>query len=109
MVPRYLACYVMFGLVIVLSGIAFLVWQHAVSMLVGLLDTEDTAKPFIYAVSMLAVIFALFAVVMIAEPYLRTGARRGQLARRAARIAGSLVLAIALGLLVQEVIYHLPA
>ncbi len=49
----------------------------------------------------------LFVVAMLAEPYLRAGARRRQLGRRFARLVAPLGVLLGLGVLLQELVYAL--
>ena len=101
---RYAACYALY---IVLLGLAygvFVVWQRTILLALGVLLDQYEATPVLWAVGFLAIGFALFFLILGAEPYLRAGVPRKQLRRRFARIALPLVGTIVLGIVAQEVV-----
>jgi hypothetical protein len=104
---RYAACYALFLVVLGLSVLDFVIWWQALLVLVGVGITAPEIGPAVWAVGIVLVGLAMFALVMVAEPYLRAGVRRQQLGRRFVRLAAIVVVVGALGLFIEEVILRL--
>jgi hypothetical protein len=98
---EYLACYALYFLLIV-AGVAtlFLVMRPAILALIAALLGQSRANRIVYLAAIALSGLGLFILVMTAEPYLRNGVERGQLARRFIRIAAPVVVAAILSLLV---------
>ena len=89
----------------VLAYVTFLVWAQALLLLVGVTITTIWVRPGVYGFGILFVGFALFALLMIAEPYLRGGVQRGKLGKRFRRLAAILGGFLVLGLIAEEVLF----
>lgn len=103
----YLRCYALFFVLLALCYGVFQVWRITTPMIVVLIIGDGESTPAIYGVLMLLVAFALFALVMAGEPYLRRGLERGELGMRFISLAGPAVGLAALGLALQEVLRFL--
>lgn len=101
---RYLAGYALYAVVLVLCFAIFWVWRRALAAVTTLVfGTVAYAPTFYYLMGTVLVGLALFAVAVLAEGYLRTGARRRQLARRFVRLAVPMLVAMLVGLALQAV------
>lgn len=101
---NYVACYGLFLLLVALGYAVFLTWRRTALMIVFAVVGVNDSTSIIYGAIMLLIILALFGLVMLAEPYLRTGVQRQQLAGRFVTLALPTAGAIAFGLALQELI-----
>ena len=98
----YLLCYLLYAVVLVLAYVvAFVIWRPAILALTAAVFGPSRINRAVYLTGVILVGGAMMILVLGAEPYLRTGVERGQLLRRFARLAVPLVIAGALGLLLQ--------
>jgi hypothetical protein len=102
----YVLCYALYAVLLALSYVVFVIWLHTSSLLIGV-AMGDEARSAGYGLAVLGIGIGLFGVVMIGEPYLRGGVRRGQIRQRFLRLALPLAGTIALGIAIQELIYDL--
>jgi len=89
----------LYALLLAGSVVAWLIWRTTILHLIARLIGLNPVNASIYAVSMIVLGLGLFVLVIAAEPYLRTGVKRGQLVSRFARLALPLLAAGLLGLL----------
>lgn len=101
----YGACYALVLVIMALAYVTFLVWTQALLLLVGVAIDTIWVRPGVYGFGILFVGFALFILLMIAEPYLRGGVHRGSLGRRFRRLAAILGGFLVLGLVAEEVLF----
>ena len=104
-IREYSACYALVLVTLVLAYVTFLVWAQALLLLVGVAITTIWVRPGVYGFGTLFVGFALFILLMIAEPYLRGGVQRGKLGTRFRRLAITLGGFLVLGLIAEEVLF----
>jgi hypothetical protein len=99
---QYVLCYTLFAVIIVLSVfVIFLIWRPAIDMLVDRYVAKDWAKNAYQNFGYILMTLFGFVIVMVAEPYLRTGVVKNQLIKRFGKIALPLVIAGVAGLLLQ--------
>ena len=82
----------------------FRVWQQTFLLILGVTIGDSESTPAMLGVWTILIGFGYFGVLMIAEPYLRGGVRKGLLWPRFARLALGLAVALGLGLAVQAAI-----
>ncbi len=104
MLRRYVACYALYLTLLPLSYAVFVVWSQTILLALGVTVEEAQARPFYLGVGLLAVVVALFLLVLGAEPYLRSGVARKQLRARFLRLAIPLVVAIIVGAAAQDLL-----
>ena len=95
----YLACYSLYGLLLVCSVVTLLIWRVTILLMIATWIGVSSVNGSIYAVSMIVIGLGLFMLVIAAEPYLRNGVKRGQLMHRFVRVALPVLAASLLGLL----------
>ena len=95
----YLACYSLYGLLLVCSVVTLLIWRVTILLMIATRIGVSSVNGSIYTVSMIVIGLSLFMLVIAAEPYLRNGVKRGQLMRRFARVALPVAVAGLLGVL----------
>ena len=83
----YLACYSLYGLLLVCSVVTLLIWRVTILLMIATWIGVSSVNGSIYAVSLIVIGLGLFMLVIAAEPYLRNGVKRGQLMRRFVRVA----------------------
>ena len=101
----YLRCYLLFAVLLALCYVAFVVWQGAISILVGVLLQRSEGSQAALGVGAVFLGLALFGFVMAAEPYLRGGVERGQLRARFFRLMLPLIGAIVFGEALRQLLY----
>ena len=94
---NYVACYALYGLLVVLGVTVLFIWPTTLVALIGAFIGLSEANALIYLLSNLLLGLSLFALVMAGEPYLRHGVQRRQLRRRFVRLAVPLGLLTVLG------------
>ncbi len=101
-VLSYVACYILYGLLLVLSYfVIFVIWRRTITELIATFISLERAGPFLYLLSVLLLGIVLFIGVLWAEYYLRTGIQRRQLLSRFVRLAVPLGILGILGQLLQ--------
>ncbi len=101
---EYAGCYLLLLVVIALSTAICVVWYPAALLIVGVLIEDSQVIPVTFMTTLVLIVFALFAVVMLAEPYFRQGLRRQEARARFLRVAIPLVVFLAVGVLVPDLI-----
>jgi hypothetical protein len=96
--------YAAYAVVLALSVLGFVLWYATSSLLIGVLVGEGNSYELLQDLSSLAVGVGLFVLAIVAEPYLRNGARHRELGRRFGRLALALCSLIVVEVLIQEVI-----
>ena len=82
----YVVCYSLYAVLLALSITVLLLWRQAVLYAVAaFVDTGDGAR-LIFDLTLLMIGMLLFVIVLGAEPYLRHGVTRHQLALRFLRM-----------------------
>ncbi len=99
----YLACYALYAVVLVLSYGVFVVWSQTILLGLGVFEDNFDLTPALWAGGIVVVGFALYLLVLVAEPYLRNGVPKRQLRRRFLRMAVPLAAIIIVGIVAQEV------
>lgn len=108
LIGRYVACYVLYFILLALGGGVALIWYTTALLLIGVAVGPAESDQFLLASSVVIIVFGLFALFMVAEPYLRTGVKRRELRRRFARLAAIVAGLIVVGVALQEVLRMLP-
>lgn len=99
---QYVLCYLLFAVIIALSiFVIFFIWRPAIDMLVVRYVEKTWAYNAYRNFGYIAMTLFGFVIVMIAEPYLRTGVVKNQLIKRFGKVALPLVIAGVAGLLLQ--------
>jgi len=101
---EYAGSYLLLLVLIGLSSALCVVWYPAALLIIGVLLGDSQAIPVTFMTTLVLIVFALFAVVMCAEPYLRHGLCRQEARARFARLAVPLAVIVLLGLAVPDVI-----
>ena len=104
----WVACYVLYAVVLALCVLSFIVWQRATLVLASIVVGDERGMPAVHGAAVLACVLVLFGVAMAAEPYFRAGVRRRVLVGRFLRVAVGLIVAIALGGVTVAVAYRSP-
>jgi hypothetical protein len=89
----------LYGLLLVGSVVTLLIWRVTILLLIATWIGVSSVNGSIYAVSLIVIGLGLFMLVIAAEPYLRSGVKRGQLMRRFVRVALPVAAAGLLGVL----------
>ncbi len=97
----YVACFVLWLVIVVMSVAVLFVFRETVVPLLSLLVGPTPWTQVIILVGTLLSGMVLVVVALGAEPYLRHGLERGKLMRNFALLAVPLVLACGAGLLIQ--------
>ena len=100
-VLAYVACFVLWLVIVVMSVATLFVVRETVVPLLSLLVGPTQWTQFIILIGTLLSGMVLVVVALGAEPYLRHGLERGQLMRNFAQLAVPLVMACCAGLLIQ--------
>ena len=100
----YAGCYGLFGILLLLSYGVLVIWEQTALLLLGVLMRDSAALQFTYMVVLLAIVFSLFGLLMVAEPYLRSGLRYQETRARFKRLAITLAALIGIGMLAQELL-----
>ena len=108
LVRRYVACYLFYLVLLILSAIAFLVWRQTILLLIGVAVGPNQADEVLFATAQVLIVFALFALVLLAEPYLRAGVPRGKLRSRSTRLLIAMGSVLIVGMILQEFLRFLP-
>jgi hypothetical protein len=87
--------------------VVFLIWRQAIIIVQAAFFPDSSWNHFLYLLSMVLLGTGLFILVMVAEPYLRTGVPQCQLLKRSIRLLVPLGLLGLLGVLVQVVSFAL--
>jgi hypothetical protein len=95
----YVACYVLYALLLALDIAVLLVWRVTILVLIGAFIGPSYVNSGIYDFSLVVLGIGLFGLIIAAEPYLRNGVKQGRLLYRFARLALPLGLFAMLGLL----------
>jgi hypothetical protein len=99
---QYVLCYALFAVIIVLSVyVIFFIWRPAIDLLVVRYIEKTWAYNAYRNFGYILMTLFGFVIVMVAEPYLRTGVVKNQLVKRFGKIALPLVIAGVAGLLLQ--------
>jgi hypothetical protein len=101
---KYVFCYLLYALVLVLSYGLYLVWSQTILLGLGTFVEAPQSIPALWGAGMLLVGIGAYLLVLVAEPYLRNGVQKQQLRRRFLRIAAPMVVMIAVGVVAQELI-----
>ena len=101
---EYVGSFVLFFVLVGLTFAVYVVWQTPVLLLLGLILGRSMALQFTDMTALVVIVFSLFALLMVAEPYLRAGLARSETRRRFARIAVPLVAIVVLGMIARVVI-----
>ena len=105
---RYLACYVVYVLILALGVVVvFVIWSQAILIVQAVFFPDSAWNHFLYLLSMVLLGLGVFILVMAAEPYLRTGVPKCQLVKRSVRLLVPLGLLGLVGVLVQVVSFAL--
>ena len=91
----YVACYALYLLLLALSVLTFYLWYNAAQWLFPVLLGYDLAVAAGLTVDLAIVLVgtSMFLLVILAEPYLRSGVQRREVRRRFLRLAAPLVVA----------------
>ena len=100
-VVAYVACFVLWLVIVAMSVAALFVFRETVVPLLSLLVGPTPWTQVIILIGTLLSGMVLVVVALGAEPYLRHGLERGKLMRHFALLAVPLVLACGAGLLIQ--------
>ena len=100
----YGICYVLVLVILGVAYLTFVVWAQAILLLVGVTIQPIWVRPGVYGFGIVMGGFALFILLMLTEPYLREGVRRGQLGQRFRRLATILGGFLLLGLVAEEIL-----
>ena len=84
---RYVACYALYAVLLVVCVVDFAVWQQATLVATALALGQSRAVSAVHGAAVVIGALILFGVAMAAEPYLRSGVRRGELRVRFGRVA----------------------
>src|SRR5688500_5756424 len=104
-VLAYVACYVLYVLLIVLALVLFAIWRLTILAVIGaLMDERSFVRRLIYLSTTTLMALGVFVLVMVGEPYLRYGIPRRELVRRFARLAIPMAIAAVLGLLISRLV-----
>ncbi|HEX5416122.1 MAG TPA: hypothetical protein VFZ25_10680 [Chloroflexota bacterium] len=101
---EYAGTYALLLVLLGLSSALCVVWYPAALLIIGVLLEGSQAIPVTFMTTLVLIVFAMFAVVMCAEPYLRHGLWRQEARERFARLAIPLVVIVLLGLVVPDVV-----
>ncbi len=85
-VSAYVLCYLLFFGLLAASVAVFFSWPTTLKVLLAVLGLRWEANNLIYVFGMAVIGFILFILVAAAEPYLRGGVERHELARRSLRM-----------------------
>jgi hypothetical protein len=95
---------VLYALILVLSYGIFVIWSQTILLGIGALVEGSQSVPALWGAGLLLIGIGAYALVLVAEPYLRDGVGKHQLRRRFLRIAGPMVVTIVVGIVAQELI-----
>lgn len=101
---EYAGTYALLLVLLGLSSALCVVWYPAALLIIGVLLEGSQAIPVTFMTTLVLIVFAMFAVVMCAEPYLRHGLWRQEVRARFARLAIPLAVIVLLGLAVPDVV-----
>jgi uncharacterized membrane protein len=100
----YVICYALFIVLIVLCYATFQIWRITLQLGFVTIFGQSYGDQFLYSILVLLIGIALFVLIIVAEPYLRGGLRRRQVLPRFLRLAVPVGIAIAIGLVLHQVL-----
>jgi hypothetical protein len=85
-IRAYVLCYALFFLILLLSVAVFFDWTQNLRVLLAAADLRWELNRLLYMLGMAFIGFSMFILVAAAEPYLRRGVERRNLAHRFLRL-----------------------